>query len=1345
MERFKVMIVVLAFTFAGTFQLIAQPLYVFHHLTTEDGLSNSSANSILKDSYGFLWVGTGSGLSRYDGYEFKIYTTKPGRPGSLPTNNIWGLQEDGLGNIWMNSSPYIVYNRDKDNFITDIPAFLKNLGILVGRNYKVYVDRKKDLWVLSEQKVFLYDTHKRILKVFNLEVRSDDVITAELSDDGTSLYGILKPGFLWQLEKSTGLQTVLELNTITGPELYNKIYADSRGGLWLLSSSTDLIYYRKSQESYAPIAIDTTGWAPLPLSSIFMNQRNRVLNILDDENGHIWIGTDHSGLFIYDTGTETLANLVEDPAMNSSIASNNVICLYKDDTGIIWVGHSKKGISYYHNSFRNIANSAHPECRDVITMLEDRQGNVWFGTDGHGLFLKENGRGGEIRKLPLQSGVIVSLLEDRKGRIWIGTFLDGLFCYEDGEFSHYTKENSELAADNIWNLEEDRYGNLWIGTLSGGIQCLRNENGSMDSLVTVCEGTKHPMDMHYDGGDNLYIGTVYGLYVVDITTGNYIISTGNKGGTQNFNQMLISNVYKDSNGNIWLGHLDGLTLWDLKKDTLYIFDKDGGLTDNMVSGIIEDDHKKIWVTTSNGLSIVTAERDGQDVMKVTCRNFSTKDGFKDNYFNNHSIFKLRNGDILLGGTEGYTIANPNKLAEKNQPPAKVLFTGLSVGGNTIFVDSIYGGKKFLSQPMEQTDSLEFSHDDKLISLTFTTGDLLHSDKVKYAYKMEGFNDQWLITSDNKVLFSSLPPGHYELLVRACNSDGVWSEEASVLILAVTPPFYLSNWAFALYSLLAISLLIFTRYWVKRRHRRKLEHQRVQMERDQKINLNEMKLRFFTNISHDLRTPLTLVTTPLQAMLGEKLDERLRKKLQMMNKNAEQLLQLINSLLDFRKLDVGAESLHLLQGDFISFIREICEPFQDYADDRRVGFFFSSEVESLSMKFDPEKLRKIVLNLLSNAFKFTPVDGRIDVHVYQEMGSVCVHVADSGQGIIDDDKAHIFEEFYQASHSPEVTGSGIGLHIVNEYVRMHGGTISVKDNKPKGSIFTFKLPIVEMVNAEKSFDLEEELADETLGHTEEQVMPLHPVLLFVDDNKDFCKFMEESLSDEYSVLLACNGYEAVQQLEKHDVNMVVSDIMMPGMNGIELCNRIKSNLHWSHIPVILLTARTAEEYKMEGLEVGADDYLTKPFNFDLLKLRIRKFLEWTKDNHLSFSQKMDVSPAEITITPLDEQLLEKAIKIVEEHISDSEFSVEDLGSAVCLSRSHLYKKLMNITGRGPAEFIRTIRLKRSRQLLEKSQMQIAEIAYAVGFNSPKRYAINFKNEFGMSPSQYLRKVKDPQQH
>jgi signal transduction histidine kinase/ligand-binding sensor domain-containing protein/DNA-binding response OmpR family regulator len=1336
MKRYKRQLYVLGVFWIVTFQsIIGQSSYIFHHLETSDGLSNNSVRTILRDSYGFLWIGTESGLNRYDGYGFKVYTTHVGVSSALISNDIIGLQEDGLGNIWVDFGyTYMVYKRDKDSFLSDFKQLLLDLGIQSDQNCKVFVDKKHDLWVLNKRTIFVRNIQKKTTYSFKLKMPLDEALATNISDNGEYLYAIQRSGVCWQLNKNSGVQTLIELPDIFRKAQlnYNRIYADSHNGLWLYSYKDEQVFYRKDQSQ---------GWKLIELKSEIKAQSN-IVTIAEDQNGQIWIGTDHKGLFIYNKADEKITNIVYNPWKHTCLAANNVSSIYIDNTGTAWIGHSKKGLSFYHESFQNFINIQHQECPDITTILEDHLGNIWLGTDGNGLYLKEKSNG-LVKKLPIPNTAIVSIIEDKKGRVWVGTYLKGLFCYDKGKFIQYTTNNSKLSNNNIWSLKEDRYGNIWIGSLGGKIQVLKANSDFLSSLTTPFDGSIHALDMFYDGGDKVYVGTGYGLLAVDITTNRKTMYYGNKHGNQQFKQQQISNVYKDDRNILWLGSRDGLIIWDQKKDTIYSLNKNNGLCDNIIRGITEDNLKNIWVTTSNGLSILTVNRESNNVLSISSRNFSVKDGLIKDYFNNHSICKLRNGDILLGSTDGYTIFDPNKMAGKDQPMAKVIFTGLTVGNQNIQVDSIYNGHKLLKQPMELTSELNFKYNDKLISLQFTAGDLLNADKVKYVYLIEGFNNQWIPTQENRILISTLPPGKYRLLIKACNSDGVWSIDPTVLVINVTPPFYSSIWAFIIYTMLIVSIVMYYIRNTKKRHLIKLEQHRIQMDHEKEIHINEMKLRFFTNISHDLRTPLTLIITPLQILLNDATDKNMRKKLSTMYKNAQQLLTLINSLLDFRKLDVGAETLNLKSGDFVNLIKDIYASFYVYANERKIKFFLLTEMENLPMRFDHDKIQKTLTNLLSNAFKYTQDGGTINIHISRQGNNVCVSVSDSGSGISDEEKVLVFERFYQAPQKQEKTGSGIGLHIANGYINLHGGTINVTDNVPQGSVFTFQLPIREVEVDENEKSHTEKIVDEvTVEDTENASMitTTKPVLLFVDDNTDLCEFMADNLGDEYSVITANNGQEAMEKLDMFDVTIVVSDVMMPVMSGTELCKKIKTNIYWSHIPVILLTARTAEEYVIDGLELGADDYIAKPFNINLLRLRIRKFIEWTEKSHIAFTQKLDISPAEITITSLDEILIEKAIKVVEEHMSDTEFSVESLGAAIGLSRGHLYKKLMAITGKGPAEFIRTIRLKRGRQLLEKSQLQIAEIAYEVGFNSPKRFTKNFRDEFGISPSEYLRSHK-----
>lgn len=1316
--------------------MVGQSSYVFHHLKTENGLSNNNVKAILKDREGFLWIGTENGLNRYDGYSFKVYHAENRNNHSLSSSDIWTLQEDRLGNLWIwNGTTYNVYNRNKDNFITDIPQFMKRMDIRIKDSYKIHVDKKQNLWVIEGTDILYYNFSDQTLTKINWKDFTDATSELSVSDDGENLYILQNSKHLWKIESKN--KECKKLNTPRLPEEVDGrgqvyVYIDRHGGIWLYSYIDEWISYKKKTEA---------EWYQIELHSEVITKSNAIRCILDDSNGKVWIGTDHKGVFVYDyVNGHLINNLLNAPASSTSLASNRINTLYHDSQGVIWLGNLKNGISFYHDSFREFIDIQHRECGDISSILEDRAGNIWLGTDGDGLYMKEKQNGRVIRKLPVPNVAIVSLLEDHKGRIWAGSYQDGLFCYENNSIRHFTPSNSKLPHSRIWNLKEDRYGNLWIGCVTETLACFNPDNDTAESYLLPEGQAIHTMDIFYDGDDKIYAGTLYGLCVMDIMTRKSKMLFTNQKGTKNFKQFFISNVMKDSKDILWLGHKQGLTAWDLKNDSLYWLDVTKGLCDNLVKSITEDNHGNVWIATSNGLSALEITPNTSKGLGFSFRNLTTKDGLYENNFNIHSAYKLSSGDLLLGGTNGYTFVNPNKLTEKKSPAAKVRFTNLIIGNQTIKVDSIYGGRKLLAKAIGKTTSLIIGHDDNLISIEFTAGDLLNADKQKYAYKLEKLNTQWYYTNENKVVFTTLPPGSYKLCIKACNNDGIWNEEAAELNIKVLPPFYLSYGAIALYMMLAVCILFYVVCHFKKRQRIKQEQLQEKARQEQKMLLNEIKLKFFTNISHDLRTPLTLIISPLQMLLAENQNNDTRKKLDIIHKNAQQLLEQINSLLDFRKLDVGVETLCCKQGDIIVFIREICSIFQEHALEHNIKFSCLCEVENLNMLFDPIKINKVMSNLLSNAFKYTPDEGEISVHLYSEDTYVCISVADSGQGIADKDKKHIFERFYQVAQTQDKTGSGIGLHIANEYVHLHKGVISVTDNLPNGSIFTFKLPIA-ADTIEKKETSQDILADnrgeKDISNTVEKQK--HTILL-VDDNKDFLSFMSEYLSDEYNTLTVYNGVEALKALEENDIHIVVSDIMMPIMNGTELCRQIKTNVQWSHIPVILLTARMAEECRTEGLEQGADDYIVKPFDFNLLKMRIRKFIEWTEKCHHTFSRKIEVTPNEITITPLDEKFIGKAIGIVEEHMSDSEFTVELLGTELGLSRSHLYKKLMCITGKGPAEFIRIIRLKRSKQLLEKSQKQIAEIAYEVGFSSPKRFTVNFKNEFGISPSDYIRSLK-----
>jgi signal transduction histidine kinase/ligand-binding sensor domain-containing protein/DNA-binding response OmpR family regulator len=1288
--------------------------YIFYHLSTEDGLSNNSVKTILRDSHGFLWIGTEFGLNRYDGYGFKTFLAQPNMPNSMTANNILGLQEDGLKNIWIDfGDSYAVYNSEKNNFITDINIILKKFSIKTNGNRKIYIDKKKNLFVITLNEIYFYNVAAKKLNIYKSPKFNFSNI--EVSDDLGNLYIVDSKDLCWQMEKKSGKFNKIVLPTASDFDYQNKrtkIFADSGGGLWLYSDKEEYVNFRQ---------INSSLWQKIYLNSSIKSQNN-ILSIIEGHNGQIWIATDHKGLFLYDKSTSSLINITSNSLSPTSIASNYVSSILVDNTGTLWVGYIKNGISFFNESFQNFINVQNDQCRNISRIVELRNGNILLGTDGDGVYLT-NYRTNAVIKLPIPNTAITALFEDNKGHIWIGTYQYGLYCFYHNKLKHFTTTNSNLSSDNIWGIVEDKYENLWIGTLGGKIHKY-NINDNKNYFETPFKDTRSVSGMFYDGDKTIYAATGYGLTIIDIDKNTNQVFLGNKKGNQQLNQLQISIVYKDSRNHLWIGTNAGLTIWDLKKDSLSYFDISDGLSGNIIRGIAEDNSHNIWVTTSKGLSVIMLDNNNR--IRI-CRNFSIRDGIKNDYFNNNAICKLKNGNILAGTTDGYTIINPLKVAVRKEPSARVYLTKLIVANTVINVDSVYNGHVILNKSIESMSELNLKYNDRLVTLEFTTVDLINADKVKYRYKIDGFTNQWVTTKRNEIAITSLPTGKYRLLIEACNSEGIWNNEAKVLLINVAPPFYYSSWAIMLYILVALAIVLFLIYRGQRRHQMKLEQQ-----------INEMKLRFFTNISHDLRTPLTLIITPLQTLLKDITDDSLKKKLEVMFKNAQQLLSLINSLLDFRKLDVGAEVLHLKPGNIFDLVREIYSSFAVYATERKINFILNNSHENLWVKYDQDKMYKSIVNLLSNAFKYTPNGGIIKLNLFIDETDVCISVSDNGIGISNEDKELVFNRFYQTSNNSRKTGSGIGLHIVSEYIKLHKGSIDIIDNKPSGCIFTLRFPLIETTAVKVTS--EDEYVEEYQDPQHEEIYPQMPVLLFVDDNQDLCEFIHDNLMNDYSVLIANDGQEALAFLTQNDVNIIVSDIMMPVMDGIELCRQIKTNIEWSHIPVILLTAKTADEHKIEGLEIGADDYVTKPFNLDILKLRILKFFEWSLKSHKTFRQKLDVNPHEITITTLDEKLIDKAISIVEKHISDTEFSVEILGEALGLSRGHLYRKLMAITGKGPAEFIRLVRLKRGKQLLEKSQLPISQIAYQVGFNSPKRFTKQFREEFGMSPSEFIRTLK-----
>lgn len=1364
-------ILLFLFLFSCYPSLLGQPSWLFKQLEVRDGLSHNQINHIFKDSKGFMWFSTASGLNRYDGYKFKVFFHNPNDDYSLPDNLVLDVQEDIKGRLWIQTgSGYTVFNPEKEQF-EQSRMLLQEMGISNPVDL-IFIDNDKNVWCyVTASGFYRYHADSGQSVFFPQDGQPGNLDMGTITDieesDSNYLF-VFQSGLIQYMDKKS-LRVNRSDKYILNQQLDNarnfQVFVDSDNDLWICSDMPLGAWFYDSQQNEWKCVGSQKSDFPFFLSS------DMIQDIMQDPDGLIWMATDHGGIDIIDKKTDKLINLRNKPYDERSIAHNSINCIYADQEGIIWVGTYKNGISYYsesiykfgidHLHYFNKIDNFKP---DVNCIIKDQDENIWIGSNGSGL-VHLNRKAGVYHlyshdpsnRFSLTNDVVVSLCAAKNGKIWIGTYLSGMDCFDGQRFVHYRHDPNNpnsLANNNVWSIVEDSSGMIWIGTLGSGLQRFNPENGQ---FTTFNNSTKQQLSSEFISSiclgknDRLILGTAIGVTIFDIKSERFEILQSNRKGDQFFTNLNVNHVYEDSRGLIWIATRNGLNIWDPRTDKITQLYKSDGLADNVISGVIEDNLHNMWVTTSNGVSnIIVNTHSVTADHTFSFVNYSEVDGLQSHEFNLRSIFKSPDGEILLGGTRGFNFFHPENIRYNTSQP-KVLFTGLRLFNEEVEVGAEYQGNRILESELNRVEEVTFKYRQNVFSVEFSAMNYVLPEKTTYAYMLEGFNTDWLITDPgvHSVTYTNLAPGNYTLRVKAANSDGFWSEESTVLNIHIKPPFWLSPLAYIFYSLLLIAILLFARYMIIRNEQQKFKMKQIELEAERKHEIDDMKLRFFTNVSHELRTPLTLILSPLEEMIKTVTDHHQKQQLSLIHRNAVRLLNMVNQLLDFRKSDVNEHALNLSYGDIIAFLRNSCTHFVEYAEKKNIRLTFFSSLDELSMVFDEDKMGKIMMNLLSNAIKFTEKNGTVDVIVKllpkkndNDQEQLEIRVIDTGIGINDEEKSRIFERFYQGKiRNDDYPGSGIGLHIVKEFVALCKGSVQVYDNVPKGSLFVLHFPVERLnyfVSPSASSENEKTVAQDDgvkIGESKESIQGNETTILLVDDNDDFRYFMRDTLKNDFSLLDASNGKEAWEKIVEFSPDIIISDVMMPEMDGYELCEKVKNDVRTSHIPLILLTAHTAQEQELHGLESGADDYITKPFNLDILSLRIQKLLELRSYRQQRFKNQIDIQPADITITPLDEKLIKNAIKLVEENISDGEFSVEKLSKELGISRVHLYKKMISITGKSPIEFIRIIRLKRAAQLLRESQLHISEIAYQVGFNNPKNFSKYFKEEFNVLPSQY----------
>lgn len=1269
-----------ALTVALTAALLTamQPVAAADHFRTidvKDGLADNFVRDIMTDSKGYVWLSTINGVSRYDGYRFMNFQPQQwgGRSGDVSM-----VRETADSTLWMltTSGELFTYRRMEQAWRMDGAERLAQMGVEGNILTAFYVDDAGSLWIATERGLW-HQGQKG-------NTHSESPIRHIVGQQGTML--VITANYNIYKVTADGRMTLLTRHPKPSiDERDSRVMLDSRMNLWLYNAhelASDLWVYN----------LDSGQWLQ-PESLRRLGSDATINAMTEDREGRLWIAT---------------GNQVVSMDHSEMLHLPHITCLYADRHNTMWAGSAKLGAAYADMNSPDFIQITTDGYEDVSALLQDARGNLWIGFDGDGIVMRD--KSGKqcsfsARSGQLPSDNITALAMDAQGSILVGTYGGGIARLYDNRFVPIRADDDLLRY--VKDIAVDRHGSLWVATVDKGVvrehQNYTTENSPLRSNGTIC--------LAYDApGDRMYIGTSIGLAAYDCSRGSFIFDEV----LDSLGNVSITALLVDGGGRLWIGSRDGL--W-IKGRTLQHLTTEQGLSHNVVRALATSGGA-VWASTDNGLTCIITEGD-----ELKCRPFFDSDGLHGMIFSNNAALTTSDGMVLLGSQKGY-VTIPVNYSNGVPGPGMAHHQGPETMMPVRFTEFRINGDPVVLSPQGFT----INYGERLgVSISMMVPALSH--KARYLYRFKG-EDEWMRTPSNMLYFTSLMPGTHVLQVKA-ELAGMATTEVSELTFHVRPPFWLSTPAIIGYLLLLIAAGWFVWRAIRRRQKREVAMKQMEINL-RKYEMEEDKIRFFTNISHDLKTPLTLVVAPLEKIREHNLPEAIRTEIDVAWRNARQLYDLVLELLDFRRLDVGKEKLNLSHGDLVSFVRQTAQAFAYYTTRKQIDLVLELPATAAETMFDENKMRRIITNLLSNAYKYNVDGGKVTVALGVLQEEAVLSVSDTGIGV--KDKHHIFDRFVQETHGQEQEGSGLGLHIVKQYVDMMGGNISVSDNQPQGSVFTVTLPLQ---SGELAADMP--LADSSQEGDANHYASL-PTILVVEDNTDARLFLQRSLEDEYHVVTAANGKEALSQLAKADsVSIIVSDVMMPVMDGMELVRQIRKNIRYSHIPIILLTAKSGEEDIIAGLKEGVADYLTKPYSLAVLRLRIKKILEWTQHVHEQVATGIEIKPSEITVSSLDEELISHVIAEVEANINDQNYSVVQLSAAVGMTRGTLYKKLMAIVGKSPVEFIRIVRLKRGKDLLDQGRTNVSEVADKVGI-SPKMFAQYFREMYGDTPSDYLKRQK-----
>jgi ligand-binding sensor domain-containing protein/signal transduction histidine kinase/DNA-binding response OmpR family regulator len=1359
------------------FLLQAQPPRLsFKRISIEQGLSNSTVEAIYQDRQGFIWIGTRDGLNRFDGYQMVVYRYDADDQNSLSDNYIRSIYEDSKHNLWIGTINGLNrFDRAKNKFTRykHIPG--KPTSISNNLVTSIYEDRKGNLWIgsfgggisrfLPDKNEFTHFRHDST-KPKSL---SDDRVNDLYEDSQSNFWIATEDGLnLFNREGNT-FKSYQQMPGFAGNKAYNTIRLvkeDRQGNLLLGTAGDGLIVFNDKEKLFKQYRHQEKD--PSSLGN------NLVRSILVDKKGDTWVGGVNGGLDLFHAATGIFNHYQNEPDNIFSLSQRTVSALFEDNQGNLWVGTHRGGLNLYTPNtekfrlYRQEPDNKSLSYNDVKAFCEDSHGNIWIGTDGGGLNLFDRNKNlfkhykyDPFNPGSLGSNEVLNVMEDSEGNIWVGTWGGGLNLYNKKRetftrFANDPANKNSISSNFIQKIFEDHDKNLWIATYYGGLNLFDRKTKKITRIIDDPQHKTRLMgnnivSINEDKKGNIWIGTDdKGLNCFRSDTKQFTYYFNKEEKAPDLRVLFI-----DSRNRLWVGQ-NGLYLYNPKTDSFGLFTDKAGLAKEFIKGITEDDQGNFWIATSNGITQFNPDN-------FSAKKYNTVDGLQGLEFEANAYLKTKDGEMFFGGVNGFNAFYPENIRINTFVPP-VYITDFQ-----IFTKKIFPGEK--DSPLEADISLTkkiiLPYQNSTFSFGFAALNYTALENNQYAYKLENWDKDWNYTgNERKASFTNLSPGKYVFRVKASNNDGIWNEDGPSINIIITPPFWVTWW-FRLLVLSAVAWGIIAFY----RFKRKLEFRKL--EERKKEEMHQVQLQFFTNISHEFRTPLSLILGPIEKLQKDDPSPGNHHYYKIIYRNANRLMNLINELMDFRKSEAGVLKLHVMPGSINSFLNELYEEFSELAVQKNIAFQVTSPKVNTEIWFDRQVLEKIAINLIGNSFKYTANGGMITVEILESLDHfkpsfenelvlkndypgkkyIYLRVADSGIGISKDSIVHLFERYYKITESH--LGSGIGLAFVKSLTLLHKGHIHVYSKRNEGTEIIVGIPVskddyednelwmhnhkeagarLESIQAKN----EQDFSNVEKGNAETEHRTI-PYILLVDDNEELRNFLKDSLGSKYHIIEAADGNTGLTMANEEFPDLIISDVMMPGMDGIEFCKIIKENIETSHIPFLMLTAKDSIESKIEGVESGADFYFSKPLSLELLTLTIRNILNQKQKLKTKYFKDHYTEAKELVHSRKDKEFMDQLITIIESHLTNPDMDVDYICTQIGMSRTKLYQKIKNVSGQSIGEFVRTIRLKKAAQLMTQQDTSLSDVMYNVGIQTQSYFTKAFKKEFGKTPSQFLKEL------